>query len=100
MNETNNNKSTIYIITILVVIALIVGFFYFRQPKKEEIINDNSYTLDIGKRKEEIVAVVNSGKNLADSEKKDILKDIVGESFQKYEFSEDEKIKIVQALNN
>lgn len=53
----------------------------------------------ITQKKAEILQMVSTGKKLTDDQKKTILSLIIGEQIKKYNFSDAERNKVIEALN-
>lgn len=107
-----NNTSHVVLLVILIIIAIVMIVFSYLKPSKVEYnTNNNQTTKEVEKPKEKsltseqvqlrqrILTLINKKTVLTKAEKDEIFNAISGSNINNYNFSKEERIKIVEALN-
>ncbi|HEY9584619.1 MAG TPA: hypothetical protein VJI33_03520 [Candidatus Paceibacterota bacterium] len=88
---------------LLIAVGLVGGLGALMMIYQSSILVFNNFSVenyqDIGFKKSQILAMVQSKDLLTLPEKKAIINEIVGDKAKMYEFSDDELDKILEALN-
>lgn len=101
MNLSNTNHKNALIAAVIIILALLASLIVYQMTRKGRGPEGEVVTkpLDVTERKQEIVALVREKETLSENDKREIIGDISGSNFSKYNFSEEEKIKLIKALN-